>query len=152
MMIHSTLHWGDVADSSLWPMAVNQAVFLWDHLPQLDNGLSPSGIFTKIRYPLQKLYDFNVWGSPAYVLDKEISDGGKIPRWKPCSNRGMYLGRAENYASSVPLVLNLDTGSITPQFHDVVDNWFATVASSVFLTLIVKNGRRCLVNPLSNMS
>jgi outer membrane biosynthesis protein TonB len=29
----------------------------------------------------------------------------------------------------VPLVLNLETGSITPQFHVVFDDWFATVAS-----------------------
>jgi len=131
MMIHSVIHWSDVADTSLWPMAVNYAFFLWNHLPQLHNGLSPSDLFTKIRYPLQKLHDCFVWGSPAYVLDKRISDGGKIPRWKPRSSRAMHLGRAENYASSIPLVLNLDTGSITPQFHIVVDNWFATVASSV---------------------
>ena len=57
MMIHSAIHWSDVSNVSLWPMVVNQAIFLWNHLPQLETGLSPSDIFTKIRYPLQKLHD-----------------------------------------------------------------------------------------------
>ena len=33
------------------------------------------------------------------------------------------------HASTVPLVLSLDTGAITPQFHVVFDDWFATVTS-----------------------
>ena len=32
---------------------------------------------------------------------------------------------------TVPLVLNPDTGYITPQFHIVFDDWFATVATNV---------------------
>jgi hypothetical protein len=41
----------------------------------------------------------------------------------------MYLGRADKFASSIALVLNLDTGSITPQFHVVLDDWFHTVSA-----------------------
>ena len=33
------------------------------------------------------------------------------------------------HASTVPLALNTSTGSITPQFHVVFDDWFATVTS-----------------------
>ena len=130
MMIHSAIHWPQVADSSLWPAAVAQAVFLWNHMPDPHTGLSPSDIFTRSRYPLEKFHDLHVWGCPAYVLDKTIADGKKLPRWKPRSSRGMYLGRADKYASSVPLILNLQTGSITPQFHVVTDDWFATVSST----------------------
>ena len=43
----------------------------------------------------------------------------------------MYLGLSARHASSVPLVLNPETGSITPQFHVVFDDWFAIVASNV---------------------
>jgi hypothetical protein len=130
MMIHSAIHWPQVADSSLWPAAVAQAVFLWNHMPDPHTGLSPSDIFTRTRYALEKFHDLHVWGCPAYVLDKTIADGKKLPRWKPRSSRGMYLGRADKYASSVPLILNLQTGSITPQFHVVTDDWFATVSST----------------------
>ena len=42
----------------------------------------------------------------------------------------MNLGHAPSYyANSIPLCLNTETGSITPQFHVVFDNWFSTVAS-----------------------
>ena len=43
----------------------------------------------------------------------------------------MYLSVSCKHASTVPLVLNLSTGTITPQFHVVFDDWFATVSSSV---------------------
>ena len=39
------------------------------------------------------------------------------------------MGMSPKHASSVPLVLNLETGSITPQFQFVFDNWFATVST-----------------------
>ena len=42
----------------------------------------------------------------------------------------MFMGLSPKHASTVPLVLNLDTGAITPQFHIVFDDWFATVSSS----------------------
>ena len=41
------------------------------------------------------------------------------------------MGQSKQHASTVPLVLNPDTGSITPQFHVVFDDWFATVATNV---------------------
>ena len=129
MMIHASLHWPDMADSCLWPMAVQHAVFLWNHVPDPTTGLSPSDLFTKTRWNQSKFHDLHVWGCPTYVLDKKISDGHKIPRWKPRSTRCVYLGCAPSYASSVPLVLNPSTGSITPQFHVVFDDSFHTVDS-----------------------
>ena len=41
------------------------------------------------------------------------------------------MGLSPDHASTVPLVLNLDTGAITPQFHVVFDDWFTTVTTSV---------------------
>ena len=41
------------------------------------------------------------------------------------------MGLSPGHASTVPLVLNLDTGAITPQFHVVFDDWFTTIATSV---------------------
>ena len=41
------------------------------------------------------------------------------------------MGLSPDHASTVPLVLNLDTGTITPQFHVIFDDWFTTVATSV---------------------
>ena len=41
------------------------------------------------------------------------------------------MGPSSDHASTVPLVLNLDTGAITPQFHVVFDDWFTTVTTSI---------------------
>ena len=41
------------------------------------------------------------------------------------------MGLSPDHVSTVPLVLNLDTGAITPQFHVVFDDWFTTVTTSV---------------------
>ena len=131
MMIHSATHWPDVANSELWPMAVKQACFLYNHVPHHTTGLSPSDIFTRTRWPQRKFHDLHVWGCPVYVLEKELQDGKKIPKWKPRSRRSVYMGISNLHASSVPLVLNTSTGAITPQFHIVFDDWFATVTSQV---------------------
>jgi hypothetical protein len=36
MMLHAAIHWPDVADSTLWPMAVAHKVYLYNHMPALD--------------------------------------------------------------------------------------------------------------------
>ena len=41
------------------------------------------------------------------------------------------MGLSPDHASTVPLVLNLDTSAITPQFHVVFDDWFTSVTTSI---------------------
>ena len=130
MMLHSAIHWPDVADACLWPMAVQHAVFLHNHMPNEDTGISPHDIFTRSRWEQRKFHDLHVWGCPVYVLEKAMHDGKKLPRWKPRSHRTMNMGLSANHASTVPLVLNLSTGYINSQFNIVFDDWFATVAAS----------------------
>jgi len=130
MMLHAALHWPAVANAQLWPMAVQHAVHLFNHMPDMSTGMSPHDLFTRTRWPHKKFQDLHVWGCPVYVLDKTLSDGKKLPRWQPRSSRHVYVGMSSRHASSVPLVLNLDTGAITAQFHVVFDDWFATVHSS----------------------
>ena len=129
MMIHAGIHWPDMAQSSLWPMAVQHATLLWNLVPDPGTGLSPSDLFTKTRWPQRKFHDFHVWGCPVYVLDKALQDGHKIPRWKPRSERTVYMGQSKLHSSQVPLVLSPRTGSLTPQYHVVFDDYFATVTS-----------------------
>ena len=129
MMIHSGIYWPDMADATLWPMAVKHACFLYNHVPSHTTGLSPADLFTKTRWPQRKFLDLHVWGCPVYVLEKSLQDGKKIPKWRPRSKRSIHMGLSHSHASTVPLVLNTSTGAITPQFHVVFDDWFATVGS-----------------------
>ena len=71
----------------------------------------------------------HVRGCPCYVLDPQLQDGHKLPKWKPQSCHGMFGGFSPRHSSLVPLVLNPQTGKISPQFHVVFDNWFTSVLS-----------------------
>ena len=130
MMMHAAIHWPDMAQANLWPMAVSHACFLWNHVPDPSTGLSAHDLFSRIRWPHRKFHDLHVWGCPTYVLNKTIQDGNKIPRWQPRSDRHMYIGTSRYHASTVPLILNSTTGYISPQFHVVFDDWFATIGAS----------------------
>lgn len=131
MMLHMAIHWPDLADAALWPLAVDHAVYLYNHVPNPSTGLSPHDLMSKTRWPQSQLADCHVWGCPVYVLDKKMQDGKKLPRWKPRSTRQIFVGLSRKHASSVPMCLNPETGAITPQFHVVFDDSFSTVAASV---------------------
>jgi hypothetical protein len=70
MLINAAVHWPAIADAQLWPMAVQQAVYLWNRMPSQVNGLSPVDIFTCSRWEQTKFRDIHVWGCPVYVLDQ----------------------------------------------------------------------------------
>ena len=129
-MHHQALHWPDVADVELWPLAVLHAVFILNRIPREDNGLTPLELFTRRSYHQQKIQEFHVWGCPVYVLDNKLADGKKLPRWKPRSTRYMYVGNSSTQGEGVPLVLCLETGSITSQYHVVFDDFFQTVEAT----------------------
>ena len=74
------LHWPDVADVELWPLAVLHAAYVINRLPRQDSGQSPLEIFSKNTWPRSKFHDFHVWGCPVYILDSRLADGRKIPR------------------------------------------------------------------------
>ena len=109
-------------------MAVNYAAYIYNHMPN-DQGIAPADLFTGVQVPRHKLKDIHVWGCPAYVLDLTLQQGKKLPRWQPQSRRGIFVGLSGHHSSDVPLILNLTTGSISPQFHVVFDDTFSTVMS-----------------------
>ena len=128
MLLHSSLHWKGGIDSSLWPQAVHYATHIYNTTPDF-KGLCPADVFTGSTVPRHRLRDFHVWGCPVYILDPKLQAGKKLPRWEPRSRRGIFVGLSNVHSSEVPLVVNLQTGSITSQFHVVFDDRFSTVAS-----------------------
>lgn len=128
LLLHASTHWPDGLDGTLWPMAVDHAVYLYNTLPT-SHGICPADLFTGTTVPCHKLRDLHVWGCPVFVLDPTLQQGKKLPRWQPRSRRGVFLGYSPFHSSDVPLVLNLQTGSISPQFHVVFDDAFTTVHS-----------------------
>jgi hypothetical protein len=70
----------------------------------------------------------HVFGCLVYILDASLQDGKKIPKWNPRACLGLFLGFSNLHWSQVPLVLNIATGHISPQFHVIFDK-FETVHS-----------------------
>jgi hypothetical protein len=62
MILHTTIHWPNVADPQLWPKTVHHAVWLHNHIPNSETSLSPCDIFTQSRYPHSKFHDLHVSG------------------------------------------------------------------------------------------
>jgi hypothetical protein len=65
-----------------------------------------------------------VFGCPVYVLDAPLQDGHKIPIWAPRAHLGIFLGFLTLHSSQVPIVMNVETGKISPQFHIIFDDKF----------------------------
>ena len=91
-------------------------------------GISPNEIWSSVRGDSgTQLSRTHVFGCPVYVLDAALQDGKKIPKWNPRARLGLFLGFSDVHSSQVPLVLNTETGKISPQFHVIFDDKFATV-------------------------
>ena len=127
MLLHAQLRWPDQTPVDLWPMAMQHASYLINIIPHINEGLSPEEKFARAFKSTNRLTNLPVWGCPVYVLQPTLQDGKKLPKWQPRSRRAQYVGWSPLHASNVPLVRNIQTGSISPQFHVVFDNWFETV-------------------------
>ena len=150
MMLHYLVHWPDAFEPDLWPMALDQAVHIWNHTPKDRDGLSPLEHFTGVKLPNNDvLTNSRVFGCPTFVLDPKLQDGKKLPKWKRKSRLGIYLGSSTEHSPTVARVLNPVTGYISPQFHVVFDELFSTVPSllkeehfdpATWETLLVNDG------------
>jgi hypothetical protein len=131
-LLHFVLHWPQMAKNrdNLWPFAVDYAVYMHNHLPSLDMRVSPLERLTNtILDNHNHLTRAHVFGCPVYVLDPRLQDSKKIPKWSMRSRRGIYLGVSKHHSSTVHLILNPETGIISPQYHCIFDDTFSTIWS-----------------------
>ena len=66
-------------------------------------------------------------GCPVYMLHNSLQAGQQISKWHKRSRVGLYMGHSLAHARYVALVLNLDTGLVSLQFHVKFDRFFKTV-------------------------
>ena len=129
MLIHAAIHWPEETSIHLWPFAMDYAIYVYNRLPKAPQGQSPLEIFTGAKQDNTWVNRSRVFGCPAYVLDPTIQDGQKLPRWKPKSRRGQFLGRSKTHASDIGLIRNLKTGYISTQYHVIYDDFYTTVSA-----------------------
>ena len=100
-------------------------------MPHTRHNLAPIELFTGTRFTnYDHIKRAHVFGCPTFVLDPKLQDHKKLPKWTPRARRGQFLGFSKAHSSTVGLILNPVTGNISPQYHLVHDDLFATVPNA----------------------
>ena len=74
------------------------------------------------------LTDFHTFGCPVYTLNARLATGsGTLSPWQSRSQLGLNLGPSPRHARNCHLVLNINTGTVSPQYHVTFDEFFETV-------------------------
>jgi hypothetical protein len=129
MLIHAMINWPDIITEDLWPFAIQLAVDLHNMTPT-SSDFSPQEIFSGTKQQTDPS-NCHTFGCPIYVLEPTLRQNHKLPRWKPRSRVGVYLGFSPHHSSRIPLVLSTTTGLVSPQYHVVFDDNFSTVNSFI---------------------
>ncbi len=61
-----------------------------------------------------------------FALKNALALGNQLPQWSPRAHLGLDLGPSPIHARNIYLVLNLTTGSVSPQYHCHFDDFFKT--------------------------
>jgi Reverse transcriptase (RNA-dependent DNA polymerase)/GAG-pre-integrase domain len=134
-LLHAKHNWPDAITDNLWPFALSQASHIRRNAPR-DGAKSPLEIFASVKIR-PRIDDFHTFGCPAYCLGDQAA-AGKAPKWSQRSRVGINLGVSSEHASTVALILNIDTGNTSPQFHVNYDDRFETVKENPVLSVKAK--------------
>ena len=113
-MFHAALRWPSKFDKTLWPLAMNHAVYMHNHTPRRLDKYAPVELWTGSKSTYSELVNAHPFGCPTYVLDPRLQDGFKIPKWDPRARQGIYVGPSPLHANTVGLILNPRTNIINP--------------------------------------
>jgi hypothetical protein len=128
-LLHAKARWPSAIEINLWPYALRNANDIRNTIPDKEDGSSPLERFCRSNIR-PKLRNNHTFGCPVYALKDELQGSKGLPKWNPRARLGINLGPSPRHASSVNLVLKLDTGLVSPQFHVQYDDFFETVRPS----------------------
>ena len=128
-LLHAKSRWPSAVELNLWPYALRNANELRNTLPDKEDGSSPIERFCQTNVSPEIKHN-HTFGCPVYALHNRLQAGGREPKWNPRARLGINLGPSPRHASSVSLVLNLQTGLVSPQYHLQFDDFFETIRPS----------------------
>lgn len=109
--------------------AIRTAVYIHNTVPVLLDGRSLLELFSGTNVGF-RMRDNHAFACPVFALQNSLAAGNTIPKWSPRWRLGLNLGPSPNHAQNVNLILNLNTGLVSPQFHCRYDNFFETTHHS----------------------
>jgi hypothetical protein len=131
-LLHALDKWPSAISIHLWPYALKHAATIHNHLPS-KNGHSPIERFSQVDVA-PNLKNFHTFGCPVYALDNRLQAQQSVGSWAPRARLGLNLGPSPRHARNVSLVLNLNTGLVSPQFHVKHDEFFETITPTATAT------------------
>jgi hypothetical protein len=137
-LLHARARWPKCIHLALWPYAMRSALHIYNTAPVLKNGTSREEKFSGVQLGFNMRYN-HTFGCPVYALYNALAAGGKIPKWSPRSRLGINFGPSWQHVRNVNLVLNLDTGLVSPQFHCRYDDFFETISFNKPETMMSSN-------------
>ncbi|CAB9526635.1 Retrotransposon protein [Seminavis robusta] len=123
MILHAKQRWPNAVTANLWPFAIRYANDMANSTPILKKGdhATPLELFSGVDVE-PKVKNTHTFGSPVYVLDARIQQGQRLSKWEHKARIGMYLGISPRHSRKVALILSLQTGLVSPQFHCQFDD------------------------------
>ena len=129
LLLHAQRRWPDAINVHLWPYALRCANETRNTTPTKGHDQCPLSRFNGSDFTPSYRHQHH-FGCPVYVLDKNIQDGKKARKWIDRTRIGINLGPSPKHASSVALILSLQTGLVSPQFHCSYDDLFESTTGT----------------------
>jgi hypothetical protein len=126
-LLHAKERWNSAISVHLWPYTVRHRNDVYNSTSKGTQRASPIELFSNMTI-IPRLKHFHPFGCPMYRLNRLLQGGKSQPKWEQGLQLVTYLGRLPNHASSVALVMDLETAHVSPQFHLKFDNLFETVS------------------------
>ena len=115
ILLHAQSKWPEVISANLRPYAVRNANENICQIPDELNGTSKFERFVQSEIS-QRMRNMHTLFCPVYALNNRLQEGKKINKWSPRARLGVNLGVSPRHARSISLVLNLNTGLVSPHF------------------------------------
>jgi len=133
MLIHASRKWPKTVTTNLWPYAVRMASDVYNNSPcfQLIDNKSPMQIVSGANVSINPKH-YKPFGCPAYVLNNALQQNKPFAKWDERAKVGVYLGKSPHHNKNVALVLNRETGLVSPQYHVMYDEEFHTVINNEY--------------------
>ena len=128
MLIHASKRWPKYVTTNLWPYAIRMANDVLNKTPSFQDNQrrTPQQVFSGSNI-LPNPKHWKPFECPLSVLENSLQAGHIHHKWTQRSKVGIYLGRSPQHARSVALILDRNTGLVSPQFHLSFEPSFHTV-------------------------
>jgi len=120
MLIHAHHRWPQAVTHHHWPYALRMANSARNSVAREFDQPYPLELFNCVKIQ-NNVNHFHTFGCPVFAHEPKTS------KWEERARMGQYLGTSPNHAKSAALVLSLQTGLVSPQFHVSFDKHFQTV-------------------------